>query len=62
MNNMKTKNAERLKKNERMREYYQENSKSIREKRKRRYQKTKEREKQYSREYYAKHKGRTRTK
>jgi len=56
MNNIKTKEAIRKRKNERAREYYQENSKSIREKRKKRYLKTREREKQYSREYYAKHK------
>lgn len=54
MNKLKSKEAIRRRKNERAREYYDENSKSIREKRKKRYQKTREREKQYSKMYYEK--------
>lgn len=56
MNNIKTAEAIRKRKNERAKEYYQEHKIEIRIKRKKNYQKTREAEKQYSREYYAKHK------
>lgn len=52
MRNKKTAESIRARKNAHAREYYKENSKIIREKRKKRYQKNREAEKDYSREYY----------
>lgn len=56
MRNKQTDEQRRMKKNAHAREYYKDNSLSIRKKRKKRYQKNREREKAYSKEYYAKHK------
>ena len=55
MSNKQTDEQRRMKKNALAKEYYRENSLAIRKKRKKRYQKNRQREIAYSREYYDKY-------
>lgn len=61
MINRQTSEKNRMKKNAIAKEYYKENSKSIRAKRKKRYYKNREKEIAYSREYYEKYRKNKRT-